>query len=123
MIGKGMVSEIGDLANFSSNIKSKNVWFVTRISLLLEFTLQRANDFICTINRELVCPVWASSDQIEMIVKNDKKRSETQGGSREASLKEVCGKGTTVGTRSGSEAAKRAMTVRVNTKSICPIIL
>lgn len=52
-----------------------------------------------------------------MIVKSDKKRSETQGGSREASLKEACSKGTTVGTRSGSEAAKRAMSVRVNTKS------
>jgi len=49
MIGKGMVYEIGDLANFSSNIKSRKVWLVTRVPLLLEFTLQRANDFIVVL--------------------------------------------------------------------------
>jgi hypothetical protein len=52
-----------------------------------------------------------------MIVESDMKRSEPQGGSREAILKEASSKGTTVGTRNGSEAAKRAMSVRVNTKS------
>ena len=71
MIGKGMVSEIGDLANFSSNIKSKNVWFVTRISLLLEFTLQRVSNVHNTLKRELVCPAWASSNHMK---RNDREK-------------------------------------------------
>lgn len=49
---------------------------------------------------------------------SDNNRSEGQGGCREAlSTKEVRSKGTTVGTRTGSEAAMRAMSVRVNAKS------
>ena len=49
---------------------------------------------------------------------SDNNRSEGQGGSREAlSTKEVRSKGTTVGTRTGSEAAMRAMSVRENAKS------
>lgn len=47
-------------------------------------------------------------------------RSEGQGGCREAlSTKEVCSKGTTVGTRTGSEAGMRAMSVLGNAKSNC----
>jgi hypothetical protein len=49
---------------------------------------------------------------------SDNNRSEGQGGCREAlSAKEVRGKGTTVGTQTGSEAAMRAMSVRENAKS------
>jgi hypothetical protein len=49
---------------------------------------------------------------------SDNNRSEGQGGCREAlSTKEVRGKGTTVGTRTGSEAAMRAISVRENAKS------
>ena len=49
---------------------------------------------------------------------SDNNRSERQGGCREAlSTKEVCSKGTTVGTRTGSEAEMRAMSVRANAKS------
>jgi hypothetical protein len=49
---------------------------------------------------------------------SDNNRSERQGGCREAlSTKEVCSKGTTVGTRTGSEAEMRAMSVLENAKS------
>ena len=49
---------------------------------------------------------------------SDSNRSEGQGGGREAlSTKEVRGKGTTVGTRTGSEAAMRANSVLGNAKS------
>ena len=49
---------------------------------------------------------------------SDNNRSEGQGGSREAlSAKEVRSKGTTVGKRTGSEAAMRAMSVLENAKS------
>lgn len=49
---------------------------------------------------------------------SDNNRSEGQGGRREAlSAKEVRSKGTTVGTRTGSEAAMRAMSVLANAKS------
>ena len=49
---------------------------------------------------------------------SDNNRSEGQGGCREAlSTKEVRGKGTTVGTRTGSEAEMRAMSVLENAKS------
>ena len=55
-----------------------------------------------------------------MFGKCDNNRSEGQGGCREAlSTKEVCSKGTTVGTRTGREAAMRAMSVRENAKSNC----
>ena len=55
-----------------------------------------------------------------MFGSSDNNRSEGQGGCREAlSTKEVWGKGTTVGTRTGSEAAMRAMSVRENAKSNC----
>ena len=48
----------------------------------------------------------------------DNNRSERQGGCRKAlSTKEVRSKGTTVGTRTGSEAEMRAMSVRENAKS------
>ena len=53
-----------------------------------------------------------------MIGNSDNNRSEGQGGSREGlSTKEVCSKGTTVGTRNGYEARYEAMSVRGNTKS------
>jgi hypothetical protein len=49
---------------------------------------------------------------------SDNNRSERQGGFREElSTKEVRSKGTTVGTRTGSEAAMRAMSVRESAKS------
>lgn len=49
---------------------------------------------------------------------SDDNRSEGQGGNREGvSAKEVRSKGTTVGTRTGSEAAMRAMSVLGNAKS------
>lgn len=49
---------------------------------------------------------------------SDNNRSEGQGGCREAlSTKEVRNKGTTVGTRTGSEAEMRAMSVLENAKS------
>lgn len=55
-----------------------------------------------------------------MFGKSDNNRSEGQGGCREAlSTKAVWSKGTTVGTRTGSEAAMRAMSVRENAKSNC----
>lgn len=51
---------------------------------------------------------------------SDNNRSEGQGGCREAlSTKEVWSKGTTVGTRTGSEAAMRAMSMLENAKSKC----
>ena len=51
---------------------------------------------------------------------SDNNRSEGPGGCREAlSTKAVRSKGTTVGTRTGSEAAMRAMSVRENAKSNC----
>lgn len=51
---------------------------------------------------------------------SDNNRSEGQGGCREVlSTKEVRSKGTTVGTRTGREAAMRAMSVRENAKSNC----
>lgn len=54
----------------------------------------------------------------EMTGVRDNNRSEGQGGGREAlSAKEVRSKGTTVGTRTGSEAAMRAMSVREDAKS------
>ncbi len=50
----------------------------------------------------------------------DNNRSEGPGGCREAlSTKAVRSEGTTVGTRTGSEAAMRAMSVRENAKSHC----
>ena len=53
-----------------------------------------------------------------MFGKSDNNRSQDQGGRRETlSLKEGGGKGTTVGTRTGSEAAMRAMSVLANAKS------
>jgi len=53
-----------------------------------------------------------------MFGESDDNRSEGQGGCREAlSAKEVRSKGTTVGTRTGSEAAMRAMSVLGNAKS------
>ena len=53
-----------------------------------------------------------------MIGSSDSNRSERQGGSREADqLKEVRSKGTTVGTRTDSEAAMRAMSVLGSAKS------
>ena len=55
-----------------------------------------------------------------MFGNSDKNRSEGQGGCREAlSAKEVCSKGTTVGTRTGSEAEMWAMSVLENAKSNC----
>lgn len=49
---------------------------------------------------------------------SDSNRSEGQGGIREGvSAKEVCSKGTTVGIRTGSEAAMRAMSVLGSAKS------
>ena len=53
-----------------------------------------------------------------MAGESDNNRSEGQGGCREAlSAEEVRSKGTTVGTRTGREAAMRAMSVRENAKS------
>ena len=53
-----------------------------------------------------------------MIGGSDSNRSERQGGGREADqLKEVRSKGTTVGTRTDSEAVMRAMSVLVSAKS------
>ena len=53
-----------------------------------------------------------------MFGESDKNRSQDQGGCREAlSTKEGGGKGTAVGTRTGSEAAMRAMSVLENAKS------
>lgn len=53
-----------------------------------------------------------------MFGNSDNNRSEGQGGCREAlSTKEVCSKGTTVGTRTGSEAEMRAMSMLENAKS------
>lgn len=53
-----------------------------------------------------------------MIGNSDNNRSEGQGGRREAlSSKEVCSEGTTAGTRTGSEAVMRAMSVLGNAKS------
>jgi len=53
-----------------------------------------------------------------MIGNSDSNRSEGQGGFREElSAKEVRSKGTTIGTRTGSEAAMRAISVRENAKS------
>ncbi len=53
-----------------------------------------------------------------MFGNSDNNRSEGQGGCREAlSTKAVWSKGTTVGTRTGSEAEMRAMSVRENAKS------
>ena len=53
-----------------------------------------------------------------MFGESDNNRSQDQGGSREAlSTKEGGGKGTTVGTRTGSEAAMRATSVLGNAKS------
>lgn len=55
-----------------------------------------------------------------MFGNSDNNRSEGQGGCREAlSTKEVRSKGTTVGTRTGSEAAMRAMSMLENAKSNC----
>jgi hypothetical protein len=55
-----------------------------------------------------------------MFGNSDNNRSEGQGGCREAlSTKEVWSQGTTVGRRTGSEAAMRAMSVRENAKSNC----
>ena len=55
-----------------------------------------------------------------MFGNSDNNRSEGQGGCREAlSTKEVWSKGTTVGTRTGSEAAMRAMSMLENAKSNC----
>jgi len=51
---------------------------------------------------------------------SDNNRSESQGGHREVfSTKEGNSKGTTVGTRTGSEAEMRAMSVLGNAKSKC----
>ncbi len=53
-----------------------------------------------------------------MFGESDNNRSQDQGGHREVlSTKEGGGKGPTVGTRTGSEAAMRATSVRVNAKS------
>lgn len=53
-----------------------------------------------------------------MFGSSDNNRSEGQGGCREAlSTKEVWSKGTTVGIRTGSEAAMRAMSMLENAKS------
>ncbi len=53
-----------------------------------------------------------------MFGSSDDNRSEGQGGCREAlSTKEVCSAGTTAGTRTGSEAGVRAMSVLENAKS------
>ena len=52
----------------------------------------------------LVCPTWACTCYLEVTAKSDEKRSETQGGSREAKLKEGRSQDTTAGTRTGSEA-------------------
>ena len=53
-----------------------------------------------------------------MFGNSDNNRSEGPGGCREAlSMKAVWSKGTTVGTRTGSEAEMRAMSVRENAKS------
>ena len=55
-----------------------------------------------------------------MFGNSDNNRSERPGGCREAlSTKEVCNKVTTVGTRTGSEAAMRAMSMLENAKSNC----
>jgi hypothetical protein len=55
-----------------------------------------------------------------MFGSSDNNRSEGQGGCREVlSTKAVRSQGTTVGTRTGSEAAMRAMSVRENAKSNC----
>jgi len=55
-----------------------------------------------------------------MFGESDKNRSQDQGGPREGlSTKEGGGKGTAVGTRTGSEAAMRAMSVLGNAKSNC----
>lgn len=56
----------------------------------------------------------------KVIGRSDNNRSERQGGLRkETESKEVCSKGTTLGTRTGSEAAMRAISVRKNAKSNC----
>ena len=53
-----------------------------------------------------------------MIGNSDNNRSESQGGAREGDqLKEGRSEGTTVGTRNGSEAETRAISVRENAKS------
>jgi len=55
-----------------------------------------------------------------MFGESDNNRSQDQGGSREAlSTKEGGGKDTAVGTRTGSEAAMRAISVLENAKSNC----
>lgn len=55
-----------------------------------------------------------------MFGNSDNNRSQVQGGHREVlSAKEGGGKGTAVGTRTGSEAAMRAMSVLENAKSNC----
>ena len=55
-----------------------------------------------------------------MFGNSDNNRSEGQGGCREApSTKAAWSKGTTVGTRTGSEAARRAMSMLENAKSNC----
>ena len=55
-----------------------------------------------------------------MFGNSDNNRSESQGGGREAlSTKEGRSKGTTVGTRTGSEAEMRAMSVLGSAKSKC----
>jgi hypothetical protein len=56
----------------------------------------------------------------KVIGRSDTNRSERQGGLRKGiRAKEVCSKGTTLGTRTGSEAAMRAMSVRKSAKSNC----
>ncbi|ATV18917.1 hypothetical protein CUB86_10355 [Pseudomonas syringae pv. actinidiae] len=53
----------------------------------------------------LVCPAWAETSHLKAVARlSDDNCSETQGGRREAKLKEARSKGATAGTRTGSEA-------------------
>ncbi|AQL37536.1 hypothetical protein JN853_14445 [Pseudomonas syringae pv. actinidiae ICMP 9853] len=52
-----------------------------------------------------VCPAWAETSHLKAVARlSDDNCSETQGGRREAKLKEARSKGATAGTRTGSEA-------------------
>ncbi|OFU60461.1 hypothetical protein HMPREF3128_16275 [Enterococcus sp. HMSC14A10] len=52
-----------------------------------------------------MCPAWAETSHLKAVARlSDDNCSETQGGRREAKLKEARSKGATAGTRTGSEA-------------------
>lgn len=85
-------------------------------AVAVRFRVERVRSARCTCARHGHEHITGS----KVIGRSDTNRSERQGGLRKGiRAKEVCSKGTTLGTRTGSEAAMRAMSVRKSAKSNC----